>query len=247
MYEILKKLGLSSDEIEIYVHLLKKGPSKVVNISRDLDIARTTVYRFIDLLRNKGLVSEYLSNNVKIFKAIDPSKIPQIYEERIEEVKSIIPSLEKLQNVSQNSASVELFRGEESFRFLFEDLIKDANDYVLVGETRKFFDLLEFPTLQWIKKAEAKKIRGRVLTKRGESIKITKYEEIKFLPFEVNHITTSLTYGDKTVIFIWTEPLHAILINSKEISGANIEYFNYLWKLSINPTKKELNEMKAYK
>jgi len=245
MYEILKKLGLSSDEIEIYVHLLKKGPSKVVNISREINIARTTVYRFIDSLRNKGLVSEYLSNNVKIFKAIDPNKIPNIYEERIGEIKSIIPSLEKLQNISLNNTSVELFKGKESFKFLFEDLIKDANDYVLVGETQKFFDLLEFSTIQWIKKAEAKKIKGKVLTKKGEAIKITKYEKIKFLPFEVNHITTSLTYGDKTVIFIWTEPLHAILINNKEISGANIEYFNYLWELSINPTKKELDEMKA--
>ena len=48
--EELKKIGLSDEEINIYTYLLKKGYSKATKISKDLGVARTTIYRFLSKL-----------------------------------------------------------------------------------------------------------------------------------------------------------------------------------------------------
>ena len=84
MFDILKKLGLSECEIDIYINLLKKGPSKVINISKDLNVARTTIYRFLDSLQDKGLISEFLDKNIKKFKSINPNNLLQIYKQIVE-------------------------------------------------------------------------------------------------------------------------------------------------------------------
>ena len=65
--ETLRKIGLTEEEINIYILLLRKGGSKATLLSKDLGVARTTVYRFLASLHDKGLVGENIQNNVKFF------------------------------------------------------------------------------------------------------------------------------------------------------------------------------------
>ena len=63
--ESLKRIGLADEEINIYILLLRKGASKATTISKDLGVARTTTYRFLASLQEKGLVSENIQNNLR--------------------------------------------------------------------------------------------------------------------------------------------------------------------------------------
>ena len=86
----LKRIGLSDEEINIYLHLLREGSSKATTISKMLGVARTTIYRFLSSLHDKGLVSETTKNNVKYFGPTPPERIPEILQERVEEVNKIL-------------------------------------------------------------------------------------------------------------------------------------------------------------
>ena len=63
--ETLRKIGLTDGEVNIYLFLLKKGHSKATVISKELGVARTTIYRFLSSLHEKGLISENIQNNVR--------------------------------------------------------------------------------------------------------------------------------------------------------------------------------------
>ena len=73
MKEVLKNIGINEDEEKIYTHLIKEGPSKVTSLASELNMARTSLYRFLDLLQRRGLVSQIIQDDVKTYSATEAS------------------------------------------------------------------------------------------------------------------------------------------------------------------------------
>lgn len=56
LYEFLQLLGLSEDDIKIYIFLLQNGESTVLQISKIIGLNRTEIYRLCDKLEKQGYV-----------------------------------------------------------------------------------------------------------------------------------------------------------------------------------------------
>ena len=67
---ILKKIGLTDNEIKIYVTLLKIGSSTAYEISQKTGIYRVHVYDKLEQLMDKGLATYVYQGTKKIFQAI---------------------------------------------------------------------------------------------------------------------------------------------------------------------------------
>lgn len=65
----LTDFGLSPEEAKIYLHLGRKGTMSALQTSRELHVARTKVYRILDKLIAKQLVSIQLDDQGKKFVA----------------------------------------------------------------------------------------------------------------------------------------------------------------------------------
>lgn len=230
MREELKHIGLVDEEVNIYLLLLKKGFSKATLISKRLGVARTTIYRFLSSLSDKGLVSERFEDNVKVFGAIAPEKIPDILENRISEIEKIVPALKKLEKKKEIGVSVELYKGKEGMKIILNDVLREGKDYVVMGEAQKFFDELgEVYTVQWIRKADDIKIRGRLLLPKGQKFKVAKNEELQFIDKRLLSNTSTWIYGDRVAQFIWDEPFYVILIKSRSVASGQMKVFDFLW------------------
>src|SRR3989344_47430 len=139
MKETLRKIGLSEEEINIYLFLLKKGSSKATIISKELGVARTTIYRFLSSLHGKGLISENIQHNVRYFYPVSPERIPEIIEERVEDIKEIIPELNSLKNIVGEETKVELFKGKEGIKTIMRNILREKKPYTFLGEAEKYF------------------------------------------------------------------------------------------------------------
>ena len=73
MQSILKKFGLTPNELKVYNHLIKNGPKRANEIGKDLDIYRTETYRLLNSLQNKGMISIIFDKPAK-FVGIDYAK-----------------------------------------------------------------------------------------------------------------------------------------------------------------------------
>ncbi len=230
MREELKKLGLTEEEVNIYLLLLQKGPLKVTRISKELSVARTTIYRFVTSLHEKGIISEIIQDYVKIYTPIAPENLPEILRNRIAEIESIVPKLQKIYSKPLEKTEVFVFRGKEGIKAVMNEIIKEAKPYTCFGEIEKYFEEIDIFTKRWMKEVELNKISGRLLASREQKFEVAKTEECRYLPQELIAETTIVTYGEKTAQFIWSKPLYIILIENKNVTESNLKVFNYLWR-----------------
>ncbi len=73
--EKLCQIGFTDNEALVYLELLKVGPQAVSVIAKLSGLNRTTAYSVLKSLRQKGVVSSCMNNNVCIFSPNDPNSL----------------------------------------------------------------------------------------------------------------------------------------------------------------------------
>jgi sugar-specific transcriptional regulator TrmB len=243
--ETLKKLGLSEEEISIYLFLLQKGATKATTVARALANARTTTYRFLDSLHEKGLISSAIENGTTMYTAVHPTHILELLDEKKSEVEQILPELLKITSLAAEETKVELYRGVEGTKTVMREIARVKKPYTIFGEIDTFFQKAPVFCYQWAKAVEANKMKGRILCARQKPFYVTPYEDIRFAPKElISNITTG-TYGDVTAQFIWSDPIYVIVIRSAAVTKSAEDVFNHVWGGAEQLTKEELKQFRT--
>src|SRR3989338_10108245 len=119
--ETLKSLGMTQNEIEVYITLLNKNELSVNEIGNKSGLHRQVCYDALDRLLEKGFVSYITKNSKKFFKALNPEKILDYLEEKKQEVNSILPELNTLFKTEKEETNVEVIKGKMVFRTIYND------------------------------------------------------------------------------------------------------------------------------
>lgn len=80
--DALEVLGMSSQEAELYVHLLQVGPSKVSQLAPYFDVSRSKLYSLLDDLSQKGFVSK-TPERPTVYHPVFPENAFELGRERI--------------------------------------------------------------------------------------------------------------------------------------------------------------------
>lgn len=230
--EILEQIGLQKDEVKVYMILLKHGGITATKVASETNIYRTNVYRLLDSLISKGLVGYVLRNNVKYFSAASPQKLLEDQEKKQEELRKIVPELEKISNLQNEDLKVRVFKGKEGLIAVLKYVIREKKDYVVFGEEGKFQEVLPFFIEQLLRDIQNLNIKEKILSKESMKgkIKLTKNSSIKYLPDKFFSPTMTVVFEDYTAIFFWEEPYYATLIKSKPMAQSYRSYFEGLWE-----------------
>ncbi len=73
--QILKEIGLLDAEIDVYLCLLRIGPSLVSKINQETGLHRTHIYDLLEKLKEKGLVSVFIQSGKNYFKPSPPKRL----------------------------------------------------------------------------------------------------------------------------------------------------------------------------
>lgn len=95
--QFLKNLGLSENEVKVYLYLLAHGESIVSIITKRLAMKRPTVYQTLESLEDKELVHGFIKNKVAHFDAVEPEDIVLLCEQRVHQMKRIQENASDLQ------------------------------------------------------------------------------------------------------------------------------------------------------
>ena len=99
MKEELQELGLSSNEIEVYLVCLKLGEATVNRIADVSKLPRSTTHDILISLKNKSLISSLIIKNKTNYLANDPKIIIFGLKEKIEIANKIMPNLLEIKNM----------------------------------------------------------------------------------------------------------------------------------------------------
>lgn len=243
---LLELIGLTKNEIKIYLALLELGSSTTGAIIKKTKIHTSKVYDGLERLADKGLVTHIIIANTKHFNAVEPDRLIDFLDDKKKEIenleketKNILPELKLKQTLGIDNTEAELFRGWKGLETVFNEGIKvmGKNDiwYVLgayPGEDRERTDQL---ITKIIKKCEAKKMKWKVLY--NESARHTfQYEqqslitENRFLPQETP--ATINVYKDVVFIALWIKNPVAFRIKNKKVADSFHQYFEMMWMIS---------------
>lgn len=257
----LKKIGLSDKESAVYTTLLLTGgafPSRIAELTK---LNRTTVYKILENLAVRGLVSEITKSKKVFYQVENPKNVTRFAQSQVtlakrrsESALELLPLLEGLYSNSANKPVVRFFEGREGVLRVYEDHVSVTKPYEMLSFSNTA-DLMEFLTedfrINYIKKKEKIGVTTRAIlpdtevdVKYNQTIyaKFPKkiWPKIKNVPRKVFPYKSDLTiYGENKVSVInFSEPQFAgTIIEDKTIHDMMQMVFELAW-VGVGVSKK---------
>jgi sugar-specific transcriptional regulator TrmB len=242
--EILLRVGLTKNEIKVYLTLIKEEPLLAGQIAKLTRLNRSHIYDTLKSLIEKGLASFIIKANRKYFKAANPERLFAYIEEKEEKIKeekqavqSLIPELLKLYAVPKKKIEAYIYEGKKGLITVFEDILKSGvKEWLAIASSGKAPKTLPYYLPKFHKKRIKAKIRLKVLInddeegrKRGEELNKMKLTEVRYLPSQFVTPISIYIYDNKTTFMIWNLPI-ALLVDNKETTDSFRDHFEVLWK-----------------
>ncbi len=175
MKEELREIGLTDGEIDVYLTLLKIGPSTNSPIARHSGLQSSTVYYCLNSLIEKGFISYVKKGLKRYFIAAEPSNImflldtkeKQLSEQR-EKIEKIMPELKAQQKELETATNIEVYEGFNGFKAVISEMtsvLKPGDDYSVFIVEPTFGDSAEVMSFfaNKIRSDEKKGIKLRLL------------------------------------------------------------------------------------
>lgn len=246
---ILEEIGLTKNEIKVYLSLLELGATTSGPIIKKTGIHTSKVYDSLERLAEKGLVSHVIIANTKHFKAVNPDRLLDFLEDKKrkisdqeKEIKEILPALKLKQQLVGDETEAEIFRGwkgmETVYKMMLKVLKKGDSNYVFgasLGEDKK--RVKAFFNRHALRLAKLK-IKQKIIfneSARGnieETVQRPHLNQVRHMehttPAEIN------IWADRTMIVILRKKPMVILVKDKTVAESFKKYFNVMWAIA-NP------------
>ena len=186
----LQDFGLSKDEAEIYVGLLRAGPSRVSQISNFIQINRVKGYRMLENLKKQGLVSSTFSNPTvysanDLEESLDSLVNSKKFEvDRLEKTKKFITNNYHALNsslVQTNDSHFNIISGRYNIFLRIEKMLKEEAKEIYIITTSKDLGMMYYTSISdEILKAQknGKTVRIVFEVEKEEDLKIIKKMKI---------------------------------------------------------------------
>lgn len=123
--ELMQTLGLSEAELSVYLATLELGQAQIQDISRKSGVKRTSIYNFIDSLKERQLLSELRKGKRKLYSAANPSALLQMQKSRVVSMERLVPELLAINNNARNKPRVSFHEGKAGVQEVYNIALHD--------------------------------------------------------------------------------------------------------------------------
>jgi sugar-specific transcriptional regulator TrmB len=249
--EFLEEIGLTKNEIIIYLSLIKNGKISAGSISEKTSLHRGYVYDTLNRLSNKGIVSVIKRSGTNYYEGVHPRKLNQIMDEKRKKIKDIVPSLIEIYKKDKSNCDIDFFEGKEGIKTvhlkLYNVFLQNKKRELVQLGLEKSIDEHPLKYFLYSIKNQAKKdgiirdiksgkLKYRVLLVQkldGKKRDIKKWANYKHLPSKFKTNNVNFIVVDHYIMLESTEnEPFAILIQNKQLALFYKNLFNTLWSIS---------------
>ncbi len=241
---LLKEYGLDNNEINIYLHLVRKRELTAYQIAKDLHIHRSNCYNILDKLIHKGFVSINSIDDKKVYSANALSEVVGKIKNKESILLTLIPEIEKISSTedttvkyanTQNSFAqfnTKIYDMAKKGQLSFVYMISNSPDLTtkssrLFGE-RLLNELKKFQSLKYI---DGRAIWDKKFKENKFMQQFMKLGKNRFLKKLPNQSTTFIYDGYVSFVFL-DENDSFIEIKNKMVANEMKAYFEYLWDVA---------------
>lgn len=231
----LEAIGFHKNESLIYMDLVKSGSSSAHDIARRTKIHRPNVYDTLDKLIKKGIVTQSIVENKKMFYPIKPKNLLIYLKQKQYDLEKVIPTIEEIYNKPSEKRKVTMSEGIRSFRVVLNNLLETGNDIYVYGIPKEVPDLIggflvDFHNRRIQKEVIMKHIYNKDAEKRVKYLNSMDFTEARYLPSSYDSTISTLVCGDTVLLIFWEEPTFTITIENSAIAESYKRYFDIIWE-----------------
>ncbi|KKQ78407.1 MAG: Transcriptional regulator, TrmB [Parcubacteria group bacterium GW2011_GWC2_38_7] len=247
LYSSLESLGLTKNEIDLYLISLSLGPSTISNLAKHLNISRPNIYKLIQGLESKGLAKFAGEKKfTRNFIVESPSLVLEKYREQKDEtintcnkLVSLMPTLLAQYHQGSSPTKMKIIIGKEKFLELFRDILEEEKtESQFFGSAKDFIGFISWAEeKEWIRQRIKKGIKIKSLLLPSEEAEVLKPKDQSELretrvlkglaPFE----TSFHLFANKIIIWQPKAPV-ALFIEDEYIVKMLRSIFEAFWALS---------------
>jgi sugar-specific transcriptional regulator TrmB len=237
---VLEKLGLTANEISVYLALLELGTVTTGAIVKKSNLHTSRVYESLEKLVEKGLVSFVIKSNKKHFSASSPEHLIDILEEQKKEVNEILPQLKALNMQKQPDYKSTIYDGYKGVKSVYDNIIRTLKpgDEILVFGARAADDSFMAKTYfkQYTQRRVEKQIKMKIIfnddaRETGKFYSELAFTEVRYMPKDMKTPAAIDIYGNNVGTLVLNPQPIVFLISSKEVADSYREFFRMLWKM----------------
>lgn len=251
---MLALFGLPAKSAMAYVGLLRLGESTAQAIAHEAKLERTTVYKLLEDLEERGLVHKIARGKRLTYQAETPHKLTELVDQQKLQLEQLLPTLLALQGDKKQKPTVRFYEQAAGIRsVLLESLhsksrlrrdFASVENLVEVVGRRFLHEYIEKRVKQGI---HLRSLRcGRDLRKTAEKDWYLKAENADLLR-EVRYLRMNVTFEplisvhDHTITIISSKAeSYALVIESKEVAQALSVLFDIAWD-SVSDVSKRID------
>lgn len=233
---LLKSLSLSEVQAALYSAALELGESNMQDLARKSGVKRTSIYNFIDELKERGLIIETKLKKRKIYSAVHPQQLLEIERIRITELEQVLPELLAIQNKSKTKPRVTFYEDIEGIKEVYADMLKEGTEIVAfedlehmqIALPKSFYEY--FPSERARRDIPFKSIlrdspeARRLAQKNSRLLRQSKFLASADWKTEVN------IYGDKVALMSFRAKIpFCVLIDDQDIATTLRSVWQKLW------------------
>lgn len=242
--KFLIELGLSEQEADVYLALLKMGGSVASSVAKEANMQRTAVYPILKVLANKNYVLVYFRKTKRYYYAQKPQKLASIFEKKLEGFENIIPFLESAEKKKETIFGLRFIETKKELHQFYFSILEEYKNkgYYMIGNSNAW----EASDTEFLWRYRLARIKAKIKTKAllTQSSKSSnqpdskKYlREFKYLPEKYDFNCTIGIFNDKVSVVSPNLNSQAIIIDIPEMVGIFKSMFEIIWE-SLPENKK---------
>jgi sugar-specific transcriptional regulator TrmB len=235
--KVLEDIGLTKNEIKIYLILLQHGKSSAITISKRTGVHRPNVYDNVEKLIERGIVFQTIEENRKVFNPISPRNLLRYIKQKEQDLINILPEIESLEIKEQHENLVTSAEGLNAVRTAIFGLLETKEEILMQGlpiETQQLLGgfIVGFHNERKKGNIVSKQLYPEYIIEEIKITKITKIDELKSYPEKKEEKTSIMISGDNVVIISWDKLILAVSIKNQPIAEKFRNNFLELWRKS---------------
>ena len=229
MFELLKKLGLNSKQIDVYLALLELGSQPASVIAKKISLPKSTVLFLLDQLLEKGIVLKSYKGKTQFFYAEveDLSKaIKQSQKSQNDALSELIPLLKEFKSPFTSKPKVSFYQGIENCKKSYLQILETQEEFLEFGNHKDLVDKFGQKFMDdFISQRVKLNIKNQSISNSDSlhrSLKEnskTQKRHLKLVPQNLGSLYSSICiYDDKVLILNLHSDAFAILIENAQLA-----------------------------
>lgn len=220
--ELLEHFSLTPQQAELYLLLLRQGPSKVADLAAAQKKNRAAIVFHLNLLLTHGFVKESRIGRRTEYVALPPKDLSNLLERWVVDFKSAVPVLETMHRADRQRPMIEVIESSAGMKRVYDEmsaLPRGSEFLVLEGKTALAGELRLLSQNEWttfFQRIVDRKILTRAvftqestilpmegLSPENKRLLASRLWDLRLLPESKMPLEQLvMVYGDKTAFFI---------------------------------------------